>query len=174
MNIILLGYRGSGKTSIGKKIAGQTWKDFVDSDAEVCKRFGGRSIRDIWATEGEAAFRAAEVEVARELVQRSNHVIALGGGTVMQPGAREAVADAPDARRIYLRCSPEVLARRIAADAGSEATRPDLTTLGGGVEEITAILAERDPIYRAVADAVFDVTHVDVDQAVSYLMRQYL
>lgn len=179
MNIIFMGYRGSGKTSIGKKIAGQTWKDFVDTDAEVVKRFDGRSIADIWETDGEPAFRAAEVQVAQECLNRDDHVIALGGGTVMQAGVPEMIRAATDAKRIYLHCKPAVLAERIAADAASTANRPSLTGsaaagASGGVEEITAVLEERDPVYRDLADVVFDVSYVDLPAAVAYLTRHHL
>ncbi|MEM9882059.1 MAG: shikimate kinase [Planctomycetota bacterium] len=174
MNVIFLGYRGSGKTTIGRKVADQTWKDFADTDAEVRKRFGNRSIAEIWDTEGEPAFRAAEVEVTRQLLGRDNLVVALGGGTLMQDGSRQAVIDAPDAKRIYLAASAEVLARRIADDAATGRTRPALTGLGGGPEEVAAVLAERDPVYRQVADVVFDVNHVDVAGAVAYLTRHHL
>lgn len=174
MNIILIGYRGSGKTSIGRKIADQTWKDFVDTDALVMAEFGGRTIRDIWETDGEPAFRQAEVEVTRKVLAGSNQVIALGGGTVMQPDARQAVVEAEDAKRIYLSCRPAVLAERIAGDASTAGARPDLTEKGGGVEEITAVLEERDPVYREVADAVFDVTYTSIDEAVAHLTRHHL
>ena len=60
MNIILMGYRGCGKTSIGRKIADQTWKEFVDVDVDVCKRFENRSIAEIWQTDGEPAFRPSK------------------------------------------------------------------------------------------------------------------
>jgi shikimate kinase len=92
----------------------------------------------------------------------------------MVPAAREAVEQAADTKRIYLRCDPEELHRRIAADAASSATRPNLTNLGGGVEEIRAVLAEREPVYRAVADAEFDVTRVSVDETVRWLIKEFL
>lgn len=178
MNIILMGYRGSGKTSIGKKIADQTWKEFVDTDAQVIKRFDGRSIADVWATDGEAAFRAAEAEVTQELLTRDNHVIALGGGTVMDPGTAEAIKNAVDAKRIYLAAKPAVLAARIANDAQSAAARPSLTGGGsdasGSVEEITAVLEQRDPVYRELADVVFDVSYIDLPAAIAYLTRHHL
>lgn len=176
MNIILMGYRGSGKTSIGKKIADQTWKDFVDTDTEVVKRFDGRSIADIWETDGEPAFRAAEVEVAKQCLGRDNHVIALGGGTVMQDGVADLVKAVPDAIRIYLSCRPAVLAERIAADTSSTAARPSLTgtAAASSVEEITAVLEERNPVYKDVADVVFDVSYVDIPAAVAYLTRHHL
>lgn len=174
MKVILFGYRGSGKTSIGRKLADQIWKDFLDVDQETCRRLGNDSIAAIWAEHGEPAWRAAEVEVTRELVGREDAVIALGGGTLMQTAAREAVEQAKDATRIYLYCESAELARRIAADPGSAASRPNLTALGGGVEEIKAVLAQRDPVYRAVADHVFDVTHLNVEDAVRYLIKRCL
>jgi shikimate kinase len=176
MNIILLGYRGSGKTSIGKKIASATWKDFIDLDQRVIARFDGRSIADIWATDGEPAFRAQEVQATQDVLGQSDQVIALGGGTLMQAEARAAVEAAEDAKRIYLACKPAVLAERIAADAGTTASRPALTEGGqaDSVEEIARVLEARDPVYRDVADVVFDVSYVDVAAAVAYLTRHHL
>ncbi len=174
MNVILFGYRGSGKTSIGKKLAAQLWKEFADVDVEACKRFDNPSIADIWATHGEPAWRAAEIQVTRDLCAMPNMVIALGGGTLMQPDARAAVEQAPDAVRIYLACDPQELLRRVQADPNSTATRPNLTALGGGLDEINAVLAQRDPVYRAVATHVFDVTHLTVENAVRHLIKRCL
>ena len=174
MNIVLIGYRGSGKTTIGRRLANQLWKTFVDVDREACRRFGIDSIAEIWRVHGEPAWRATEVDVVREAMEGDEQVIALGGGTLMQPAAREAVEGAASTRRIYLYCEPETLHRRIETDPASSATRPNLTQLGGGVEEIRTMLAEREPVYRAVADVVFDVTHLDPEDAVRRLVSQYL
>lgn len=174
MNIILIGYRGSGKTTLGKLLAQQLWKTYADVDAEVVKRFGGQSIRAIWAEHGEPEFRRVEVEVTRELCGREEMVIGLGGGTLMQPGAREAVERARDAVRVYLRCRPEELARRIDADPSSAATRPALTAQRGTLEEIRVVLAEREPVYTAVADKVFDVTELSPGDAVRHLIKRCL
>ena len=174
MNVILIGYRGSGKTTIGRKLALQLWKDFVDVDTETCKRFSNDSIASIWKTHGEAAWREKEVEVTVELCGRDNLVIALGGGTLMQSGGRVAVEQAEDTVRLYLRCAATELQRRIEADAASLTNRPDLTDLGGGLEEIEAVLVERDPVYEAVADYTFDVTHTDVAETVRFLIQRYL
>ncbi|MEE9211330.1 MAG: shikimate kinase [Phycisphaeraceae bacterium] len=174
MNIILFGYRGSGKTTIGKRLANQLWKTFVDVDEQTCRRFGNDSIAAIWDEHGEPAFRAAETEVTKELCGRTDLVISLGGGALMQAEARAAVEQAADAARIYLFCEPDELFRRISADDHSDKTRPNLTPLGGGLEEIEAVLAERDPVYRAVADKVFDVTHLDPVNACRYLIAKCL
>jgi len=177
MNIVLIGYRGCGKTTIGQTLAEQLWKTFVDVDLATRGRFGNRTIAEIWSTEGEPAWREAEVQVTRDLCAGDEQVIALGGGTLMQPEARRAVEAAEDCRRIYLACHPEELQRRMRADAETAGSRPSLTGGGGAgddLDEIRAVLRERDPVYREVADAVLDVTHVAPDDAVRHLIRRCL
>jgi shikimate kinase len=174
MNIVLMGYRGSGKTTVGRKMAEHLWRDFTDTDALVCKRFAGRTIREIWETEGEVAFRQAECEVVEQVLRTDNQVISLGGGSVMQPAARAAIGSAADAVRIYLKCDPQVLLKRIEADKTSGATRPALSPAGGTLDEIQRILAEREPVYESLADKVFDVTHVTPDDAVLHIIRRCL
>lgn len=178
MNVILIGYRGCGKTSVGRKLAHQLWKDFADVDTETRKRFDNDTIADIWQAHGESAWRAAEVEVTKELCAKDELVIGLGGGTLMQPAARAAV-EAADAKRIYLKCAVKELARRIDADDATQGSRPSLTEATGGEarsasQEIADVLAEREPVYRAVADREFDVTHCTVEQTVQHLLRSYL
>jgi shikimate kinase len=174
MNIVLIGYRGSGKTTVGRKLASQLWKTYVDTDAEVCKRLGGRTIADIWKTEGEAEFRRVECEVVEQVMRRPDQVIGLGGGTLMQERARAAVRAAADTVRIYLKCDPQTLHQRITADAQTAATRPNLTALGGGVQEITQMLAQREPVYLATADKTLDVSLLAPDDAVRHLIERCL
>ncbi len=174
MNLVLLGYRGSGKSTVGRLAADRLGMTFADVDELTVQRFGGMSIADIWKTHGEPAFRDRECEVVRELLGGRGQIIAFGGGTIMQPRARDLLMSAKDAgsaRCVYLAADPAVLHRRIAADANSSATRPSLTALGGGLEEIEHVLAERGPAYRAAADAVVDVTSLDVEQAVQEVVR---
>jgi shikimate kinase len=174
MNIILLGYRGCGKTSIGKLLASQLWKTYADVDTQTCKRFNNPSIADIWQKHGEPAWRAAETEVTAQLVAQPDMVIGLGGGTLMQPGARAAVEQAANTVRIYLKCSAQELHRRVSNDAQSAATRPALSKLGGGLDEIVHMLEIREPVYLAVADKVFDVTHLSIPDAARYLIQKCL
>jgi len=172
VNIILIGYRGCGKTTLGKVLAERLWLTFVDVDVATCQRFGNDSIAAIWSEHGEPQWRRVEVEVTQELVKGSDKVIGLGGGTLMQAGARQAVEEAENAVRFYLKCEPEVLLQRIGQDDQSAATRPNLTQLGGGIEEITAMLAEREPIYLAVADQVLDVSNLAPNDAVRYIIAK--
>jgi shikimate kinase len=173
-NIIFIGYRASGKTSLGRKLADRLWKTFADVDQEACARFGNDSIAQIWAAHGEPEWRRVEAEVTRDLCAKRDMVIALGGGTPMQPGAFEAVQLAQNAVRIYLKCSAEELHRRIQQDELSTSQRPNLTSLGGGLEEIRAVLAEREPVYEALADRIFDVTHTDLESALRYIIERCL
>lgn len=172
MNVILLGYRGSGKTSVGKKLANELWKGFVDTDDRVRKRFGGIAIAEIWEKWGEPAFRQAEAEAMAELNRQDDRVIATGGGILTHDAGRQAVSSADNATRIYLACDPAVLAQRIASDAATAGERPSLTGDTDPAAEVEKVLAQRDPVYRQVADVVFDVTHCSIEEAVRHLIAK--
>ena len=171
MNIVLLGYRGCGKTSVGRLLAERLNMTFVDIDRAICDRFGGRDVAEIWNEEGEPAYRAVEVDVTTGTMRRDGQVVALGGGTLMQPDARAAIERTPDTRRIYLHAPPEVLYARVQNDSQSPGHRPNLTDKGGGLEEIRDVLAEREPVYLAVADEVVEVDAVSVEAIVQRLAR---
>lgn len=173
MNVILIGYRGCGKSTLGEMLAEQIWKDFIDVDREVCKAFGQESIKAIWAEHGQAKWREAEAEATEQACGKSDMVIALGGGALTHPRTRRVVESAEDALRIYLKCEPPELYRRIKADPNSAEARPDLTDQGG-FEEVQRVLREREPVYREVADKEFDVTHVNPASAVRYLIDRCL
>ena len=177
MMIVLMGYRGSGKTSVGRVLAERVGCEFVDLDDRIRSRFGGLSVAEIWREHGEGRFREVEVEETRRLMVRDGAgwgVVALGGGTLMQPGAREAVEGAGgegEAVRVYLRCPVEELARRIAGDAGTAGQRPSLT--GRGVlEEVAEVLAVRGPVYEAGADVVVEVGGRGVEEVVEEIMMK--
>ena len=169
MSIVLIGYRGSGKSTVGKRLADRLWQPFVDTD-ELIVRKAGKTIKEIFETEGEARFRDLESEVVREVSLLQEHVIALGGGALIREENRKALRDAGH-KLIYLRCDPDVLFRRIQGDPETAKTRPALTNLGGGVDEIRKLLAEREPIYRQAMTAELDVTHQSPEDAVVYIVR---
>lgn len=169
MSILLVGYRGSGKTSIGKKLADRLWQPFVDTD-DLIVRAAGRSIREIFADAGEESFRDLESEALRQALALKDHVISLGGGAVIREQNRKLIRDSGH-RVIYLRCDPATLHQRIAADPATAANRPALTPSGGNLDEIKAILAQREPWYRQVMSAELEVTHLSIDDAVVYIVR---
>lgn len=165
MSVVLIGYRCSGKTTIGRRLAERLGMEFVDSDEWLVAR-AGMSIRKIFAEQGEAAFRDLESAVIADLAGRESHVIALGGGAMGRPENRAAIVKG-HRRIIYLRCRPEELLRRIEADPASVDSRPALTSLGGGLAEIEKLLAQREPVWRQLCTAEVDVTDLTIEQAVA-------
>jgi shikimate kinase len=169
MSILLTGYRGSGKTTLGRLLADRLNRPFVDCDELIIRR-AGKSIREIFAKDGEAAFRALESHAVGEVAKLHDHVVALGGGALGSEKNRRAIAAARH-DIIYLRCDSNELLRRINADAATSDNRPSLTGLGGGLVEIETLLAQREPIYRAAMTVELDVTHLTPQQAVDQIVR---
>lgn len=169
MNVVLIGYRGCGKTTIGKRLADRLWQTFVDIDERIVHK-AGKTIRRIFEEDGEPHFRQIETAVLHEALLLPDHVMALGGGTLMTEENRKMLK-AADAKIIYLRCEPEELLRRIQADTQTAETRPNLTSLGGGIDEIKLKLAEREPVYRQIMTAELDVTSIRPEDALAYIAR---
>ena len=171
MKLILIGYRGCGKTSVGKRVAQTRGMQYLDVDDVTCERIGCDSIAKIWQEHGEPYWRENEVAATCELCKQENLVIGLGGGTLMQSGARQAVEQATETIRIYLKASPQVLYQRITGDVRSSQTRPSLTALGGGLDEVQHMLAQREPTYQAVADVVLDINDMDLQQVTDAVLK---
>ena len=169
MNVALIGYRGSGKSTIGKKLADQLWQKFIDVDEMIVQK-KGKTIKQIFEEDGEPHYRDIETQCLREAVAVPDHVLALGGGTLGREENRQLVKAACQ-KIIYLRCEPEMLLRRIASDTHSFHTRPSLTPFGGGIEEIRIMLEQREPIYRQVMTSELDVTNLNPEEAVVYISR---
>jgi shikimate kinase len=150
--LVLVGMMGSGKSTVGKRLASVLDVAFVDCDAEVERR-AGRTVAEIFAADGEPAFRRTEAAVVAELVAAGHPtVIATGGGAVLDAGTRALLGDR--ASVVWLRASPGMLAHRIAADG----TRPLLAD--DPDQALRRLVAERDPLYLEVADHIVDVDHV--------------
>jgi shikimate kinase len=151
-SIALIGYRGTGKTTIAQELAARLGWDWVDADVVVELR-AGKSIAAIFADEGQDAFRDLEAQVVAELCARSHVVIALGGGAVMREGNRHALQQCRDV--VWLKASPATIEARLAGDPSTLARRPNLTN-SPRRQEIERLLAERTPIYRACATLEVD------------------
>jgi shikimate kinase len=169
MSILLIGYRGSGKSTIGKRLADRLWQPFVDTDDLVVKK-AGKNIKQIFEEQGEEGFRHLEEQAVKEAVALEEHVIALGGGAILREANRHAIK-ASGRPVIYLRCEAHELHKRIHADPATVETRPSLTHLGGSLEEITKLLADREPLYREVKTAELDVTHQSPEDACVHIVR---
>jgi len=152
MNVFLIGYRGTGKTTVAKLISAELQVPWVDSDV-VLEQRAGLSIAEIFSRHGEPWFRQLETDVLRDLIQGDYVIFALGGGVILQEENR-AMIDGHGVV-VWLKASPETIAQHIDRDPSSGAMRPDLTT-SGGLAEIHQLLAERTPMYRACAQIEID------------------
>ena len=150
--IALIGYRGTGKTTVAQILARQLKWDWVDADVEVELR-AGKSIAAIFADEGEPAFRDLESLVVADLCTRERTVLALGGGAILRETNREKIAACQAV--VWLQASAEVLAERITRDAATAGRRPNLTNHDGRTE-IEVLLAQREPFYRTCATLEVD------------------
>ncbi len=158
MNLYLIGYRGSGKTTVAPLLAnllGWTW---LDSDAQV-ELLAGCPVAQIFSEYGEACFREWETTVIEALSRRSNLVVATGGGAPLASNNRQLMA--ASGRRIWLQAPAEVLWARISGDADNE--RPALTGKEG-LAEVEHVLAERTDIYEACADYTIEVESLSPEQ----------
>jgi shikimate kinase len=152
VNLILVGYRGSGKSTVGALLAERLGRRFIDLDQIIAER-AGMPIRDIFATEGEAGFRRRESEACQGLRRTKQCVIAMGGGALIDSENRILIRRL--GKVVWLRAPAIVLWSRIKGDPGTLNGRPDLTQ-AGGLTEVEAKLTEREPVYRAVAHHTID------------------
>jgi len=146
---------GAGKTAIGKELARQLKLDFLDADQEIERRTGA-DIPLIFEKEGEAGFRRREREVIAELTQRSDLVLATGGGAVLDPANREALARG---FVIYLKASLEAQAARTAQNRN----RPLLQT-DDPQARLKQLFEVRAPLYAALARLTVDTDSGQVKQ----------
>jgi shikimate kinase len=136
--IVLVGFMGAGKTTVGRRLAARLGLPFADSDLVIEER-EGRSVRQIFADDGEAAFRALEQQVIAELAAGPDMVLALGGGAVQHDGTRKLLRSATV---VYLRVSYEEALRRV----GGDPRRPLLRR-----PDVADLYRERRAAYESVA-----------------------
>ncbi len=171
MHVLLMGLRGSGKTTVGGLLAERLGCPFIDLDQRVLATFAESTVTAVWATHGEDAWRAAEATTLDELLATTSpDVIAMGGGTPMIESVSAALATARTAGTatvVYLRCTARELQRRL---AGETDDRPSLTGADPAIES-EAVLATREPVYRTLADHEYDVTTTTPQDAADSLQQ---
>lgn len=144
MNIVLIGMRGAGKTTLGRLLASELKMDFVDLDQEITEQ-AGQTVAEIVAAAGWPAFRDLESEAAHRVTGRDNMVLATGGGILGREQNVRALK--ASGSLVWLLADAATLSARIAEETG----RPPLTD-GDPLVEMRAVLAEREPLYAAAAD----------------------
>ena len=155
MMITLTGFMGSGKTTVGKVLADFLGCPFMDLDDLVVKK-AGKSIPDIFAQDGEPAFRQLEAQVLRKTVEKyaeSTAVLALGGGAILAPASAALLHEKTVC--IYLRATLDTLLSRL---SGETADRPLAD------ETMASRLAEREPIYEETAHVTIDTDGLSPDE----------
>jgi shikimate kinase len=151
--LALVGYRGTGKTTVGRLLAERMNRSFIDVDLEIEAR-SGHSIDAIFLQSGEPVFRDWEERVLGELLEQyPDAVVATGGGSVLREQNRRRIRNFGSV--VWLTAIPDELARRLESDHRKGAGRPALTA-AGAIDEIAQVLAERMPIYKELADLVIE------------------
>jgi len=163
-NIVLVGPMGVGKTTIGRALAKALDMDFIDSDQEIEKRTGAK-ISWIFDIEGEKGFRKRETNMLKEIMRRRGIVLATGGGIVLKSENRAVLVK--NNFVVYLRASVGKLLQRTVRDRN----RP-LLQVDNPRQRIEALLQERDPVYRSVADLVVSTDRKTVTHVVKSICRQ--
>lgn len=167
--IVLIGLRGSGKSTLGKRLADAIARSFVDLDDRTAAVLGHATPGAALRAEGIDSFRVAEAQALEQAMKDSGCVLALGGGTPTAPGATDLLSEHRQSGRamvMYLRAEPHELASRLVA-AGA----PDRPALVGDdpVSEIETLFEQRDPLYRELADGVLHCGSCDEDSAFAML-----
>ena len=144
-NIVLVGFMGTGKTTVGKLVAEQTGMPLLDMDAMIVER-AGKSINDIFADDGEPHFRALERELARELSRTEGNIISTGGGIVLNP---DNIADfEKNGLVVCLLADAETVLDRVRHDTA----RPLLA--GDKEKKIIELLESRKPLYESISHCI--------------------
>ena len=145
MNIVLIGYRCTGKTTIGGILAEKLGWPLVDTDTLIQER-AGRNITEIVASGGWEDFRRREREVIADVASRDRQVVSAGGGAVLDDTSADALR--AGGKVVFLMAAAETIWDRMKADPKTIVERPNLTD-AGGIAEVRRVLAERRPTYRA-------------------------
>jgi shikimate kinase len=160
-NVILVGFMGAGKSTVGRLLARRLGRCFVETDAMITAR-EGRSIPEIFADRGEAYFRQLEAEVLEALADKRDHVVATGGGFACEPGVMDRLLRLGTV--VWLAADFEAAYARANRVGG----RPMLA--GRSAEEAAAMYRARQEFYRR-AHLALDTTHLTVDAVVGRIVR---
>lgn len=152
--IVIVGYRASGKSTLGNILARRLEWPLLDIDRGIEDCVGTTNLAEYYLQVGEEGYRPVETEVVIEMCSKQDCVISFGAGTLQTPANREHACR--DAFVVYLKTTADELWRRMEADPSSATTRPNLA--GGGVGEVIEKLTEREPVYEECADLVVEAT----------------
>lgn len=158
-NIALIGFMGTGKTAVGKLLAGKLGRKFIELDGLIEQR-AGKSIPEIFEQDGEIAFRELEIAATKEVAREKGVIIACGGGLVLNKINIDRLRE--NSIIVYLTASPEAILKRVSAEQGQ---RP-LLEVSNPAQTIRELLSFRKPLYQRAADITINTSKLDI-QAVT-------
>ncbi|KHE90431.1 MAG: shikimate kinase [Candidatus Scalindua rubra] len=166
MNIVLIGFRGTGKSTVGRLLANRLERDFVDSDKYI-ESATGKTIKSIFEEDGEESFRKIEADTIAELSKADNKVISAGGGAVLK---EENVRNLKDnGFLVLLEATPEIIHNRITQDEKTTQQRPSLTDKKP-LDEIKHLIEQRKHAYKNAADFTINTSYVSCEDIVSEII----
>ena len=164
-NIGLIGFMGTGKTAIGRALATETQRRFVDTDTLV-EMGAGKTISEIFSEDGEDVFRKLESQVVRDVCDFDSCVISFGGGVILSPLNVETIRKKTVV--VLLTASAETIALR----TSFHNTRPLLDNGANSLEQIKALLVSRDKIYQKAMDVEIETDTMSLEDSVAEIKRR--
>ena len=165
MNIVLIGYRGTGKSTVASILANRLGRELIGTDALIVKRAGKR-IPEIVKSGGWELFRKLESEVISEVAKKDGIIVDAGGGVILKEENTRNLKN--NGWICLLTADVETMVSRISTDT----ERPSLTGGKTFVEEIEEVLKEREPLYRAAADFQIDTTRITPQEVTERITAQ--
>ena len=165
MNVVLIGYRGTGKSSVGKVLAARLDRPLLSTDSEVV-RLAGQTIPAIVEQHGWEYFRDLESKVCQELAGQNGLIIDTGGGAILRSQNVDVLKQT--GKLFWLTASVETIAKRI----GSDTQRPSLTGIKSCIDEIQDVLQDRLPKYQAAADYVIETEGRSLSQVADEILAR--
>ncbi len=168
MNIVIIGYRCCGKTSVAKVLAERLDKEFVDTDYLLIEK-AGCTIDEIVSNHGWEYFRKIEADVVKEVSSLDNLVIATGGGVVIH---RENISTLKkNGFVVWLYSDIDIIRKRLIEDTVSDENRPSLTG-DDPSDEIKAVLEEREPLYEGASDIAVDTGKMSIGEVADLIIEE--
>jgi shikimate kinase len=166
-NVFLIGYRCTGKSSVGKLLSAKLGRPFIDTDSLLVSE-SGISIKEIVETHGWETFREMEHAIVKQVCSLERQVVATGGGVVLNEANVNPMKK--KGRLVWLKAVPETIKTRMMLDQDTEAFRPSLTSRNS-ISEIEEMLIEREPFYKQAMDFWVETDNMGLDAIVASIVE---
>jgi shikimate kinase len=166
VNLVLIGYRGTGKSAVARRLASLLHRRVISLDGEIVRQ-AGMAIPEIVATHGWPHFRDLEQDACRRFSAEDGLVIDCGGGVVERPANIESLRSS--GRVFWLRATPATIVGRI----GGDSSRPSLTGRKSFTEEVAEVLERRTPLYEQMAHAIIDTDGRSLEELAATIARRF-